>query len=198
MKFRERDGVCVTYQVRGIPGSEQFPYVDDIPSLKEAVTIARTYPGVYGDGAATHVLRSFAKKYPDGHKFHHWSGLTHRWRVDQAGQLQLIVAYSRFEQPSLRRCPQEYAVGLALMPIRATTLQGELVDLALVAKSIGLHKAAAALTDHVYGRNSLPNFSVEAAPAAACSADVVPSSRPFLQRVRKWLEPQERDGQSED
>lgn len=57
MRFRERDGVCVQYEVRGIQGSEAFPYVNDLPSLKEAVAIARRYPGVYRDGSATHVLR---------------------------------------------------------------------------------------------------------------------------------------------
>lgn len=64
MRFRERDGVCVQYEVRGIQGSEAFPYVNDLPSLKEAVAIARRYPGVYRDGSATHVLRRYSKRLP--------------------------------------------------------------------------------------------------------------------------------------
>ena len=164
MVFRERDGVCIEYEVRGIPGSEQFPYLDHISRLKEAVAIARSYPGIYGDGAATHVVRRYSKKYPEGHQFHHCSGLTHRWRVDAEGQIQLIVYYRsgwRRGQPSRRLDLQEYKATLPVMPNRATTLRGELLDLASIAERISLHNASQALVEHVYGRQCLPDFSLE-------------------------------------
>lgn len=160
MRFRERDGVCIEYEVRGIPGSERYPYLNHIPTLKEAVAIAHTYPGVYGDGAATHVIRRYSKKYPEGHEFHHTSHLTHRWRVDSEGRIQLIVYYRRAVRgETLRRqSSQDYIAALPEMPNRATTLRGELVDLAAIAERIGLHDASRALRNHAYGRQRLPDF----------------------------------------
>lgn len=157
MKFRERDGVCISYEVRGIPGSEQFPYIDDVGTLKEAVAIARTYPDVYQDGSATHIVRRYSKKYPDAHQFHHSSGPTHRWRVDTYGQLQLIEAYRR-EWPCTRLGVIAYAEKLPAMPNSATTLRGQLLDLASIANRIGLKDAGRALVEHAYGRRCLPDF----------------------------------------
>lgn len=164
MVFRERDGVCIEYEVRGIPGSEQYPSLDHIPTLKDAVAIARTYPGVYRDGAATHVVRRYSKKYPHGHEFLHCSALTHRWRVDPEGRIQLVAYYRsgwRREQPARRLDLHEYKATLPVMPNRATTLRGELLDLASIAERIGLHDASRALVEHIYGRQCLPDFVLE-------------------------------------
>jgi len=46
------------YAVRGIANSREFPTVTGLPTLRQAVSIARFHPEVYGDGAATHVVRS--------------------------------------------------------------------------------------------------------------------------------------------
>lgn len=115
MRFRERDGVCVQYEVRGIQGSEAFPYVNDLPSLKEAVAIARRYPGVYRDGSATHVLRRYSKRLPEGSEFHHTSAITHRWASTRTGRSFLTrcitgrgppLASTRKPTPELcHRCP---------------------------------------------------------------------------------------------
>jgi hypothetical protein len=45
------------YAVRGLANSREFPTLTGLPTLRQAVAIARFYPGVYGDGAATHVVR---------------------------------------------------------------------------------------------------------------------------------------------
>lgn len=183
MVFRERAGVCIEYEVRGIPDSEQYPYRNHIPTLKEAVAIACTYPGVYGDGAATHVVRRYSKKHPEGHEFDHSSGLTHRWRVDAEGRIQLVMYYRRdwhrAGQPARRMVLQGYKEALPIMPNRATTLLGELLDLASVAEQIGLHDASRALISHSYGRKRLPDFglyghieSEHGMPAAVPQADV--------------------------
>lgn len=154
MNFRDRDDVCIQYEVRGIEGSKQFPYRNDIASLKAAVAIARTYPGLYGDGSATHVFRRYSKRYPAGHQFHHESCYTHCWRVSADGQLQPLHLYSR-DWPTSRLDPQKYAESLPSMPYRADTLQGQMVDLARIAHAIGLQEAAKAISDHVHGRKAL-------------------------------------------
>lgn len=143
------------YEVRGVEGSEAFPYRNDIATLKEAVAIARGYPGVYKDGSATHVLRRYSKRYPDGHCFHHTSGYTHCWRVSTDGTIQPIAFYSR-EWATTRVDPQRFASSLPTMPYRASTLQGQLVDLARVAEAVGLFDAAKALSDHAFGWQALP------------------------------------------
>jgi hypothetical protein len=160
MTFRDRDDVCVEYEVRGIAGSAEFPYRNGIASLKAAVAIARTYPDVYGDGSATHVFRRYSKRYPVGHQFHHSSGYTHCWRVSSDARLQLIHLYSRGWQTS-RLDPHKYAESLPLMRYRASTLQGQLVDLSVIARAIGLQEAAKALSAHAFGHEALP-FSGQA------------------------------------
>ena len=146
MKFRDRDGVCVQYEVRGIDGSAEFPYRNDLTSLKAAVALARTYPGIYGDGAATHVLRRYSKRLREGSQGYHCSGYTHRWRVSADGRLQLVTLFGR-DWPTTRLDPQTYARALAPMRYSASTLQGQLVDLVAIAQAIGLQEAAKAISD---------------------------------------------------
>ncbi len=153
MNFRER----VSYDVRGFPDSEAFPYVDGVPTLKEAIAIAKTYPGVYRDGAATHIVRRYSKEYPRGHEFHRYASSTHRWRVDANGRLQLTEAWDRGWgcTPTAMR---EYIRRLPRVRNKATSLRGQLVDLAQIADQIGLNDAYSALTAHVYGFRRLPDF----------------------------------------
>ena len=152
MRFRARDGVCIQYEVRGIDGSDEYPYRNDVASLKEAVSIARTYPCIYGDGAATHVYRRYSKHNLAGH---HFSGYTHCWRVSVDGHLQPLHLYNR-DWPTSRLDPQRYAKSLPPMCYRASTLQGQMVDLASIAEAIGLHEIAKAISDHAHGRMPLP------------------------------------------
>lgn len=154
MRFRDRDGACVQYEVRGIDRSEDFPYRNDITSLKAAVAIARTYPGIYRDGAATHVLRRVSKRILEGQQYQYQSGYTHRWRVFADGELQPITLYRR-EWATSRLDVQQYARSLAPLRYRASSLQTQLVDLATVAEAIGLQEAAKALSDHALGWSAL-------------------------------------------
>lgn len=150
MRFRERDGVCVQYEVRGIQGSEAFPYVNDLPPLKEAVAIARRYPGVYRDGSATHVLRRYSKRLPEGSEFHHTSAITHRWRVYADGTIIPDTLYHR-PWPTTRIDSHAYARALPPMPYRAPDLRGQLHELIAVADAIGLRQAANSLRQHLTG-----------------------------------------------
>jgi hypothetical protein len=154
MRFRERDGACVQYEVRGIAGSAAFPYINDLPSIKAAVAIARTYPGVYRDGSATHVLRRYSKLLPEGGEFHHSSAITHRWRVYADGTLIPDTLYSR-PWPTKRVDSRSYARSLAPMPYCAPDLRGQLYDLAAVAEALGLRDAATALHQHLTGQRQL-------------------------------------------
>lgn len=192
MVFRGRDGVCIEYEVSGIDGSNQYPYLNHIGTLKEAVAIARAYPGIYGDGAATHIIRRYSKKLPDVHEHHHSSGYTHRWRVDAEGRIQLIVYYNRSwhrDKPKLRLDLQAYKATLPAMPNPATTLQGQLADLASIAERIGLNCASRALQSHIYGWQRLPDFGtkdqkeigVECVELAAPHAAI--DQKPFWRRV---------------
>ncbi len=149
MKFRERDGVCVTYDVSGQSDDGEFPYVNDLPTLKEAVAIAKTYPGIYEDGSATHITRRFAKLYPPGSKFHHHAGRTHRWRVSSEGKLMLDVAYSR-PWKTTRIGMSDYCQSLPKPPMVAETLQGQLRDLAVIAGHIGMLDAEKELLAQVF------------------------------------------------
>lgn len=190
MQFREDGGFSITYDVGGVAGSAQFPYRHDIPSLKEAVAIARTYPGVYLDGAATHITRQYTKPYHDGKEARYLTYNTHRWRVDPAGNLQLIVNYRHGRGPTCRLDPAMYLETLSPMPNRATTLQGELVDLAAIAKRIGLDNAAIALLAHVYGRRRLQEFeqfTEHESSGRVAAFTPIPDSKPIWRRALQWL-----------
>ena len=58
--------MCVRYAVRGFSGSRVFPTVTGLPTLRQAVSIARTYPDVYRDGSAMHVVRTREVGWQDG------------------------------------------------------------------------------------------------------------------------------------
>ena len=171
--FRERGGVRVRvrYDVRGVSGDPRYPYVNDLPTLKLAVRIGRFYPGIYHDGAATHIVRSRDILAPPGTDCHHSSKETHRWRVFADGRLELLerrdtasnwrpfwlsdgpLAFlERRDQPG--RWPGIHGWIGALPPPpfdisnrAASLLETELADLAMIADRFGLNKAATHLRD---------------------------------------------------
>ncbi|MCM2485649.1 hypothetical protein ACVCIC_01115 [Burkholderia glumae] len=140
----------IRYSVIGSNSDAEFPYVDGIPSLRDAIDLARIYPGIYHDGAATHILREVTRR-AEGARF--FTGLTHRWRAFPDGQIELLLHYSRHRRDSTR-------VGLygwqncigSPPPLRGATtfdsgkpLGAELSDLRGIAHRIGYMKAAEAL-----------------------------------------------------
>jgi len=158
--FRERDGGRVTYDVRGIPGRGDCPYVNDIPSLKEAVAIGRSYPEVYGDGASTQIVRNYAKLFPVGSEFHHRSGATHRWRVMPDGAIQLMCAYSR-PWPTSRVGRNEFIGEMKRMPYPAHGAHTQLSDLASVARQLGLEEAHRELREFLRAKRYRSNTDPE-------------------------------------
>lgn len=139
--FRLRDGVRISYDVRGIPDSEEFPYVNDLPSLKIAVAIAKRYPGIYGDGSTTHIVRNYAKLSPPGSGYHHSSASTHRWRVSPDGNLVLDIAYHR-PWKTTRMGMGQYCSSLPKPYAVANNLEGQLHDLARIAEHLGMKEAS--------------------------------------------------------
>jgi hypothetical protein len=79
------------YEISGSHTNAHFPYVSGVPSLREAISIGRLYPGIYGDGAATHIVRRFVCR---GLEDHVVTGLTHRWRVFPDGRIELLVIHA--------------------------------------------------------------------------------------------------------
>jgi len=148
MYFRERDGVCVTYEVRGYPGSEQYPYVNDLPTLRAAIEIAKSYP-VQQNGSRTDIVRQYAKLLPPGSEYHHRSGPTHRWRVEANGGLLLVVVFSR-NWPTTRIGMDQYGKSISKPRTVATCLKGQLWDLAMIADNIGMKEAHDELLALIY------------------------------------------------
>lgn len=143
-------GIRVSYDVRGIPGSAEFPYVNDIATLKEAVAIAKVYPGVYRDGGATHIVRRFSRLAPDGADFHHSGGSTHRFRVFPDGRLQRLIVYS---WPFGRR-KQGFHDWLRNLPAPSSeradhTIEAELGDVATIASCLRYYEAERVLRERV-------------------------------------------------
>ena len=94
MNFRERDGVCIEYEVRGF-GTDDVPYVNELATLREAIAIGRRYPGVYHDGAATRIYRRFSKRAPAGANYHHSSRYTHCFSVFADGRIEIVTRYEK-------------------------------------------------------------------------------------------------------
>lgn len=158
MQFRGRDGVCIQYDVRGRQDSVEYPYVNDLPTLRAAVAIAKTYPDIYGDGSATHIVRRYSRLLEPGKSQRHMTGNTHRWRVDRDGRLQLLVSYSRTTERR-RENPADFAKSLPKMKHPATSVHTQLVDLATFADAMGLNEAAKAISNHVHGWSPMPEFA---------------------------------------
>ena len=158
MQFRERDGVCIQYDVRGKQNSVEYPYVNDLPTLRAAIEIGKTYPDIYGDGSATHIVRRYSRLLEPGKSLQYMSGDTHRWRVDRDGRLQLLVSYSRATDRR-RENQADFAKSLPKMRYPATSVHTQLVDLALFADAMGLREAAKAISNHVHGWSPMPEFA---------------------------------------
>lgn len=171
MNFRERDGMCIQYEVRGIPDSVDFPYVNDLTTLKAAIEIGRTYPDIYSDGSATHIVRRYSKLLEPGKRARYESGFTHRWRVDRDGRLQLLVSYSRTKERRHENL-HDFAKSLPKLKYPAASVHTQLADLAVFAEAMGLVEAADAISRHVYGWSAMPQFcQFKSPPIAAEKAD---------------------------
>jgi hypothetical protein len=136
--FRERDGVCIEYEVRGY-GTDEVPYVNSISTLKEAVAIGRNYPDVYGDGSATHILRRCSKLHPPGGEFHHMSCYTHRFRVFSDGRIEPTIFYKR---PWVTTRDQRSNFSYSLQGYRSRNTRTQLADLIHAAQELGFTLAA--------------------------------------------------------
>jgi|GEM_PF-6066232 len=73
------------YGVSGLSNSEQFPYVNNIASLRKAVEIAKHYEGVNSAKGAGRVKRSL-NIYGEGR---HIRFMTHEWYVYKDGIIEL-------------------------------------------------------------------------------------------------------------
>ncbi len=140
---KDASGHRVTYDVAGTNSGSEYPYINGLSSLKEAIAIAKSYPNIYGDGAATHIVRSLECLHPKGSHTHCTRGATHRWRVFADGHIELLVVY---QWPFARQKSglMQWRQNLPLPPSRHTehSLQTELHDLMQVAEQLGYRKAA--------------------------------------------------------
>ncbi len=148
MEFRERDGIRVTYEVRGYTENKQYPYVNDLPTLRAAIAIAANYP-IQGNGSKTDIVRRYAKLLPPESEYHHKEYPTHRWRVEANGNLLLVVAYSR-DWPTTRIGMDDYKQSIPKPRAVSTCLEGQLWDLAMIAEKIGMKQAHDELLAQIY------------------------------------------------
>ncbi len=79
----------VRYEVRGSKEPD-FPWLDDIESLKQAVGIAKQYSTRNLDGSATDIVRRVEVFNGTVWKL----GYSHRWRVFPDGQIELLISYN--------------------------------------------------------------------------------------------------------
>jgi len=142
----------VTYDVAGTNGRSEYPYISGITSLKEAVAVAKRYPNIYGDGAATHIVRSIECLHPDSAQTYCSRGATHRWRVFADGYIELLLVY---QWPFARQKSglMQWRQSLPLPPFRHVdhSLQTELHDLIAVAEQFGYRKAAESVRQLIRG-----------------------------------------------
>lgn len=121
------------YAVRGLTDSRQYPTVTGLPTLRQAVALARFYPDIYGDGAATHVVRSRTVAAPPGALPQ--SGSTQRWRIYPDGRLELLMAYD-WQRGEAEAEPTSPARAAAMRPLPKLL---NCVRQLLVYRSWGLH-----------------------------------------------------------
>lgn len=74
------------YSISGFNDNNEFPYVNELASLSEAVEIAKAYPGKYKDGYATHINRTVSVRCGE----HALTGQTHEYGVSHDGQLTVL------------------------------------------------------------------------------------------------------------
>jgi hypothetical protein len=80
--------VNAVYFVSGCTYDLRFPYVNNIQSLKEAVTIAKTYQGTGTAVGAGRVQRYLRVYYPEDCDERHLTWMTHEWYVHEEGILE--------------------------------------------------------------------------------------------------------------
>lgn len=92
----------IHYEVIG-NGTRAFPFVTDIKTLGEAIAIASSYPEVFKDGAATHVLEhmegdSVSRVHSEQTK-NHSCRYTRRWKVFSDGASAQIPIHFKRSSP---------------------------------------------------------------------------------------------------
>ena len=196
----------VEYEISGTNYDPAFPYVSGVPSLKEAITIARLYPGIYPDGSATHVLRRVTRRDIEVDPSRKWTGQTHRWRVFPDWAIELLFAFARYgesQSNGLRRVGIDQWLGQLPPPPsfrrdraldNGKPLAAELSDLVYVASRFGYTKAANALRPLVaeLSREALhtappPNDPMSAIATPAARDDRAPQRRRGLMAIAARL-----------
>lgn len=212
--WRERSHVpdnrmsCVEYTVSGTDSDPDFPYVDGVPTLREAIAIARQYPGIYHDGAATHVVRRATRRV-EGDPTVKGTGHTHRWRVFPDGKLELLIAYrtnrrngtavglsdwvTKIEHPATFRRDRDVFRG-GKPVVYGKPLVTELTDLSAIARQLGYAKAIDAIRpliveahQEAFPRRTWPGSSEPAAEKNA--SDIAPTPQAhhgLLARAAAW------------
>jgi hypothetical protein len=177
---------CVEYAVSGTTSDPDFPYVDGVPTLREAITIARLYPGIYHDGAATHIVRRTTRRVESDPNARS-TGLTHRWRVFPDGQFELLVAYGT-KRPNLsgwlEQIEHPATVRHASRAFRSDhpafafkPLATELTDLSAIARQLGYAQAVDAI------RPLIAEAHMEAFPVKRWSGSAKPAAEDAVMEV---------------
>lgn len=76
------------YSVSGVNKPTRFPYVNDLPSLRNAISIARTYQGTNTTKGAGRVTRHIRVFYPHGTSNGCSQWQTHEWYVYANGKIE--------------------------------------------------------------------------------------------------------------
>ena len=80
--------VSAVYLVSGSNTDPKFPYVSRVPTLKDAVGIAKTYRGTNTPVGAGRIQRTVNAFLPGDAK-RHLSWMTHEWFVHDTGRIEL-------------------------------------------------------------------------------------------------------------
>ena len=86
--------VCAVYSVSGDNTDPKFPYVLELPTLKDAVRLAKTYRGTNTPVAAGRIQRCVYAFLPGDSKGS-LSWMTHEWFVHDTGRIELSADWSR-------------------------------------------------------------------------------------------------------
>ncbi len=74
------------YSISGMGGNKDYPYVNDIKTISEAVDIAKHYPDIYKDGYATHISRTMTVTgYGQS-----VTGMTHEYGITTNGDIEVL------------------------------------------------------------------------------------------------------------
>lgn len=167
----------VEYSVSGTAEDPTYPFVDGIPSLREAIAIARLYPGIYRDGSATHIHRRVTRRDATADTSGSFTGLTHRWRVFPDGFIEMLLSYNRYANTATgTHIGVDQWLGQLQLPPNfrrerafdnGKPLAAELSDLVYAASRFGYNKAANALRPLITELNREAFHYTRPAPAPA-------------------------------